>query len=150
MLYKLFVSEISSNSLQQNLSFLYRSFRYFYLLSHVTANINDITIFVSRARDFVLIYRVEFSRRFGKIVNRREPRSRPFAAGYYCHGVHNTRATTNPRAGETRVHSSAFTDSRISGTWIRSERGSTMTTIHSPAGVPLMRVPPCGNWPLLL
>lgn len=115
MLYNLFVVEISSNFLQQNLSFLYRSFEYFYLLSRVTSSINDITIFVSRARDFALIYRVEFSRRFGKIVDTREPRRRPFAAGYYCHGVHNTRATTNPRAGETRVHSSAFTDRASAG-----------------------------------
>lgn len=87
-----------------------------YLPSCGTSSINDIAIFVLVARDYALIYRVKFSRQFGKIVPRGHARaaSRPFAAGYYCHSVHNTRATTNPRAGETWVHSSAFTD-RISG-----------------------------------
>lgn len=93
-----------------------------------------------------------FSRQFGKIVprGRAQAASRPFAPAIIVTARHDTRATSS-RAGETRASTFIRVHRPPCGSSARSERRFH----HGPRFIvsrvlPLMRVPPCGNWSLLL
>lgn len=112
-------------------------------------SINDIA-FVSRTISRVDLSR--FSRQFGKIVprGRAQAASRPFAPAIIV-TASRYEGDEFSRGRDTREYIHPRSQNRHAVTTARSERRvSTMATIHSLAGVPLMRVPPCGNWSLLL
>lgn len=93
-----------------------------------------------------------FSRQFGKTVPRGRARaaSRPFAPAIIVTPL-RYEGDEFSRGRDTReyIHPRSRTAMRTSGPF-RAARFPPWSTIHSLAGVPLMRVPPCGNWPLLL
>lgn len=111
---------------------------HFYLLSRVTWDINNTTIFVSREGRLRWFIALNFQDNL--VRSWTHSQLAIIVTVFTIRG----RRRISPRAWETRVHSSAFAD-RISRSEFRSERGSTMITIHGPAGVPLMRVPSCGD-----